>query len=71
MATVHIQYTDTQASMAVMELYQRGSNGQPDTLLQSGLISAGAAVTNVPLAAGCYVVVRAATEDEAKSVDNW
>lgn len=71
MATVHVQYTDTQATAVVIEVYQRGSNGQPDTLVQSGLHAAGAPVSNVALAADCYVVVRPATEAEAKSVDNW
>lgn len=71
MATVHIQCTDTSAPMALAEVFQRGSNGQPDTLVQSGLFSTGPGTTEVNMPDGCYVVVRAATEDEAKTIDNW
>lgn len=71
MATLHIQCTDTPAATTVVEVFQRGTNGQPDTLVQSGLISTGGASTAVALPDGCYAVVRAATEGEAKSIDNW
>lgn len=71
MATIHIQCTDTSAALAMVEVFQRGSNGQPDTLVQSGLFTTGPGTTEVAMADGCYVVVRAATEDEAKTIDNW
>jgi hypothetical protein len=71
MATLHIQCTNTPAANTVVEVFQRGTNGQPDTLVQSGLITTGAGSTEVALPAGCYAVVREATEGEAKSIDNW
>lgn len=71
MATLHLQCTDTSAETTVVEVFQRGTNGQPDTLVQSGLITTGASAAEVAMPDGCYVVVRAATEGEAKSIDNW
>ena len=71
MATLHIQCTDTSASTTVVEVFQRGSPGQPDTLVQSGLLGSAAGSTAVQMPDGCYVVLRAASEGEAKSVDNW
>jgi len=68
MATIHIQCKDTQAT-SVVEVFQRGNNGQPDTLLHSGLLTPGGA--EVEMNDDCYVVVRAATDDQAKSIDNW
>lgn len=71
MATIHIACTDTTAATTVVEVFQRGSNGQPDTLVKSGLITTGARSAQVPMPDGCYVVVRAVTGDEAKTIDNW
>lgn len=68
MATIHIQCKDTQAT-PVVEVYQRGNNGQPDTLVRSGPLTPGGAEVDMP--DGCYVVLRAATDDQAKSIDNW
>ncbi len=68
MATIQIQCNATQAT-SVVEVFQRGHNGQPDTLVRSGLLTPGGA--EVDMAEGCYVVVRAATDDQAKSIDNW
>lgn len=71
MATLQIQCTDTRATRTLVEVFRRGSNGQPDTLVQRGLLPAGTSGSTVSMPDGCYVVVRAATEDEAKSIDNW
>ncbi len=71
MATLHIQCTDSSTATTVLEVFQRGTNGQPDTLLQSGLITTGAGAAKVAVPDGCYAVLRAATGDEAKSIDNW
>ena len=71
MATVHLQCTGTTAAMAMVEVFQRGSNGQPDTLVHSSLFGTGPGTTQVDMADDCYVVVRAATPDEAKAIDNW
>jgi len=68
MATIHIQCKGNQA-MPVVEVYQRGNNGQPDILVRSGLLTPGGA--EVEMNDDCYVVVRAATDDQAKSIDNW
>ena len=71
MATLHIQCTDTSAATVVVEVFQRGVHGQPDTLMKSGLFTTGAASAEVAMPDGCYAVVSAAGEDEAKSIDNW
>ena len=71
MATLHIQCTDTRAANTVVEVFKRGTNGQPDTLVQRQRLATGTAGADVAMPDACYVVVRAATEDEAKSIDNW
>ena len=71
MATLHIRCTDSGAATTVVEVFQRGTNGQPDALMKSGSITTGAASAEVVMPDGCYAVMRAATEDEAKSIDNW
>ena len=69
MPTLQIQCTDTRSANAVVEVFQRGSNGQPDTLVRRGRI--GSAAVTVSLPAGAYVQVRELSEDEAKTIDNW
>ena len=71
MATVHIQCTDAAAATAVVEVFRRGSNGQADSLVHSGSFATGPGNTAVTMPDDCYVVVRAATQDDAKSIDNW
>ena len=71
MATLHIRCTESSATTTLVEVFQRGNNGQPDTLVKSGLITTGARSTEVAVPDGCYAVLRAATDDEGKSIDNW
>lgn len=71
MANLLIRCTDSSTVASVVEVFQRGTNGQPDILMKSGLVTTGAASAEVAMPDGCYAVMRAATEDEAKSIDNW
>ena len=69
MAILHIQCADSTETATVAEVFQRGSNGQADTRVSSQRLTASVAEVNMP--DGCYVVVRAAADDPAKSIDNW
>lgn len=68
MTTVRIESADTRSPGAVVEIYQRGSGGQADLLVEKRLLGSAA---DFSVSATGYLVVREATESDAKTIDNW
>ena len=71
MTTVRIESADTRSLGAVVEVYQRGVDGQADTRLETRFLSSANNTAEWRVGPARFLVVREPTEAEAKSIDNW
>lgn len=71
MATLNITNTDTGAPGAVVEVWERGSGGQADACVGTHTLGSGDTAAGLAVGATRYLVVRAATDSDAKTIDNW
>ncbi|MDP2007969.1 MAG: hypothetical protein Q8K45_20055 [Rubrivivax sp.] len=71
MATQGSKTPGTQSTGAALEIYERGSGGQGDVLVETRLLTSAPSAADLEVGATRYAVVRAPTEAEAKTIDNW
>jgi hypothetical protein len=71
MATQGSAATGIPTTASVLEIYERGGRGQPDVLVETRYLAGEPTAADLAVGAAQYVVVRAPTEDEAKTIDNW
>jgi len=71
MTTVRIESMDTRGSGAVIEVYEKGVAGAADTLVDTRVLGSPANVAELSIGSTRFLVVRAPTQGEGKTIDNW
>ncbi len=70
MASLNITNTDAGTPAVIVEVWERGG-GQADTLLETHPLDSGDTAARLTVCATRYLVVRGATDSDAKTIDNW
>ncbi len=71
MATLNITHTEAGTAAVVVEVWERGSGGQADTQVETHTLNSGDAAAGLAVGATRYLVVREASDSDAKTIDNW
>jgi hypothetical protein len=71
MSTVRIESLDARTGGAVVEVWDKGANGQPDTFVEKRLLASPNNLTDLAIGGTRFLVVREARAGEGKTIDNW
>ncbi|MDO9075790.1 MAG: hypothetical protein Q7U73_21285 [Rubrivivax sp.] len=71
MVTLNIQTTDATGAGVVVEIWERGSGGQADVQVETRTLADGQPAAGLAVGATRYLVVREASDSDAKTIDNW
>ena len=71
MSNVTVANTALTQADTLIEVYDRGLNGQPDVLVQTVTLSATLSPATLGIGPTRFLVVREAGDGDGKTIDNW